>query len=126
GQLGPALAGGEIRRPRRTRRAGDGAEVRTGLPDLDVRVPAAAAVERRRGALLLHPPPLAERPLTGRAVPPRPGAARPPPVRALAEWRTRRRLAGALDPHRGALTCHSVGRTHERGHPEATGPLSLE
>ena len=65
GERRPRAPVGEVRRTRRARRAVDVAELRAGLRDLVVRVPAAAAEERRREPELAQPRSLGTHALAG-------------------------------------------------------------
>ena len=116
----------EVRRTCCPRRAVDVAELRAGLGDLDVRVPAAAA-EQRRGEAALPQAALPRRATlrAGRVA----GRARVVgrrPVRVVAERAARCSLARALEPGRLVLAVRRVRRSHERRDREAAGPRVLE
>src|SRR5437588_2194341 len=124
----------EVRRPERGRGAVGVAELGDRLRDVLVRVPAAAAEERRLESCLTEPCPFpadtSRRPRLGaRPVPGTADGARLPraaPVRVVAE---RPELGGAartLQPARLDLARLGVRWAHEGGDPEAGRPRRLE
>ncbi len=129
----PGLAAREIRRTGRPRGAVHVAELGTRVGNVGVRVPAAAAEERRRESHVPEPRTLEANART-RLVPVRPLAllarsriaGRPcvvgsGPVRVVAERPPCRGLAGALEPHALVLPGRRVGRSHERCDPNPPG-----
>ena len=119
-ERGPSLFVREIRRPDGAGRAVRVPELRARLGDVRVRVPAAAAEERRSEAELTQPRSLGAHPLSGRSSG-RSRMIRRRPVRVLAERPEPRHGACSLQPGLLVLSRNPVGRTDERRNPEAPG-----
>ena len=125
-QEGPRLAGREVRRSRRTRRAVRVAELRARLGHVGIRVPASPAEQGRREAELPHPPAFPADALA-RSRPPSAGHGRERSSacggragRGAAAARARSSQAASSSPAPA-----SAGRTQRR-HREATRPSLLE
>ena len=125
-ELRPGLTLREVRRPPRARRAVDVAELRAGERDGAVRVPPAAAEERRPEAVRLEPRTLAPHTLArGAARGPRVGRARE--VRVMAERPPVGCLPGPGQPELlVVLPCLRVRRPDQRRDREPSGPALLE
>ena len=125
-ELGPRRVGREVGRPGRARRAVHVAEVGACARDTAVRVPPAAAEERRGDAALRQPGALAPDPLA-RIAAGRPGVRRAREVRVVAERAARRGLVRTTEPRLVVVLAGvRVRRPHQRRDREAAGAPLLQ
>ena len=125
GERRPCLAGPEIGRSEGTGSAVHVTQLGTRFADRGVRVPAAAAEERRLEPELAHPPALCEHALAGLS-PGRASVIGSRPVRVLAERSPGGSFPRSLEPLFLVLSSRSVGRAQQRRDRESSRSTLLK
>ena len=119
------LPGCQVRRTSSTRRAVHVPELGAGFGDLEIRVPAAAAEELRLEAELAQSTTFGEHALP-RSTGGRPSMVRGGPMRVVPERTAGSCFLCARDPGDLVFTRRGIGRPHQRGNREPSGPALLQ